>query len=366
MANIETVSAEQQHSSGSRRHKRSRSAADLESVEEKDPAAGASFKQTAERITKRQCRERLLRIENELTCPLCLELSYCPFLFPCREHIACHKCLLEMVTASTQIVYQEREARCVLRVSHTTPSSGGAELRCPCCQTSQNGFSVWLEGIEPLSHIVNAVFADSAELQCPYCDVRSTMSGLCKHLQRAQCTRVTLPCTFCQQPYAYHRQGLREHMQVCTKIKCPHVNCTFVGTQAAVTEHCVVHKKMTALRRLSDLIHYNMAEWDANIVTGAQQAGVVRTLDNLKAMLLVHSSKVLRLLALARGCTPQRFLEVSNSSPLLRRAFDPVTNRLAVPDEALEFDVDDEGSPDSDGDTDGDGNYEQELLAVFA
>ena len=39
------------------------------------------------RLTKKQCVERLGAIEENLQCPICQQKMFCPFVFPCGEHL---------------------------------------------------------------------------------------------------------------------------------------------------------------------------------------------------------------------------------------------------------------------------------------
>src|SRR5262245_46358024 len=52
--------------------------------------------QLYQQLTKKQCVERLVRIQQHLECPVCLQTSYAPFLFPCGEHIGCFACIVQM------------------------------------------------------------------------------------------------------------------------------------------------------------------------------------------------------------------------------------------------------------------------------
>ena len=160
--------------------------------------------------SRKQCLARLAAIEENIQCPVCLQTAFCPFLFPCGEHIACFRCIVQLVVA-----------RCPVELDSDCTYGRTGFARCPKCNSDATTFDENLKRVQPLPHLVinSFFFPEDRVHPCPYCPHRGTMANLCRHLKR-ECRHVSAVCGFCSKSYAL--SGLDHHIeQECAQLPCP-------------------------------------------------------------------------------------------------------------------------------------------------
>jgi len=309
------------------------------------------------RLTKRQCHDRLKQMQKDLTCPICLQCSYCPFRFPCQKHYGCHACLLQLIANNSRISYNDVDDKfhmtSVLRCSYC-----GDHSRSLYCQITSLG------DVEPAPHVVmNVLFGEEAKYKCPYCDRVDTMTGLCKHIQLGGCANVKLPCKVCGDAFGFSQESFSAHMRdKCGVIPCPHRPCRFRGKYTDLVEHCKPHRKLASLRSMMRYIADNVignprflwpktstatavAEGKSALMSATHKEKFAAAIDTWKQQLLALTTELINVSAESSGVPPLVLLQRCGADRLCD-AFNEDTNTL------LTFEVDTSSDEEDDEEAD--------------
>lgn len=178
-------------------------------------------------------------VKEQLVCPICLNHQHFPLMFPCTQHSACFKCIVQLISMNRYPSWEDN--------SFVSLSDDGC--KCPLC-----GEDTWFTEVSEciaLPPSILSVCYSTQILQCPYCSFQGSACVVQGHLKRGNCVRYT--CRDCKETYTC----FETHLRSCIAIPCD--RCPFIGNYETLRTHHRFHEKLLQLKGgIENLGNYQM------------------------------------------------------------------------------------------------------------